>query len=322
MQPEPLLIAIVGPTGSGKSDLGLTVAETFGGEIVNCDSVQVHRYLDIGTAKTPLSERRGIPHHMIDIADPDELVTAGDYAMKGRTVLHDIAQRGRLPVIVGGTGFYLRALIEGLFAGPRRDPLLRERLSTRARQRPRSLHRILARLDRAAALRIHPNDTNKLIRALEVCLLTRRPLSSLHGQGRDALQGFRITKIGLNPPRDELYARLETRTRRMFEAGLLEEVRQILALGFRADSKSLGSLGYRQAIQALKGEITLEQATELTLQETRRYAKRQWTWFRREPNVDWLQGFGSDTGVQFQAINRIPEIPLIAGETFSSSIRI
>jgi tRNA dimethylallyltransferase len=302
---EAPLVAIVGPTASGKSELALAVARRFPAEIVNCDSVQLYRYLDIGTAKLSPAERQGVPHHMIDVADPDELITAGDYARRVRPLLREIAARGRLPLLVGGTGFYLRALLEGLFPGPQRDPALRQRLARREAARPGSLHRILKRLDPPSAARIHPHDVNKLIRALEVCLLARQPLSRLWAEGRDSLRGFRPLKIGLDPPRTLLYTRLDQRCRAMFDRGLIEEVRQILARGFPETSKPLESLGYRQALEVLRGRLEREEAIRLTQRETRRYAKRQWTWFRRDPAIEWFQGFGSDEAVQQAVIRRI-----------------
>ena len=299
------LVAIVGPTGSGKSELALELATVFDGELVNCDSIQIYRYLNIGAAKTPIEERRGIPHHMLDIADPDEWVTAGDYAQRARAVLQDIAGRGKLPIVAGGTGFYLRALLDGLFPGPTRDPVLRSRLAGRERRKPGSLHRILARFDPASAGRIHRNDTNKLIRALEVCLLTRKPLSALHYAGRDALLGFHTLKLALDPPRAELYLKLDERSRRMFEAGLLQEVNEALLRGISPDAKALASLGYRQALQVLRAETTIEEAIVSTGNETRKYAKRQWTWFRREPGLIWLSGFGWEREVKMSAIEHV-----------------
>lgn len=292
--PEAPLVAIVGPTGSGKSELALALAELFPAEIVNCDSVQLYRYLDIGSAKLPVERRRDIPHHMIDVALPDEPMSAGDYARRVRPLLGEIVARGRIPFVVGGTGFYLRALLDGLFRGPGRDPALRARLLERQRRRPGSLHRILWRLDPASAARIHPHDVNKLIRALEVCLLTRRPLSSLWGEGRDRLEGFRPLKIGLDPPRPLLYARLEARCRAMFEAGLIDEVRRILAMGYPPTSKALEALGYRQALEVLRGRLEPDEALRLAQRQTRRYAKRQWTWFRHDPAVEWFAGFGDE----------------------------
>ncbi len=295
--PHPLL-AIVGPTGSGKSDLGLSLAERLNGEIVNCDSIQIYRGFDIGSAKIPTVLRRGIPHHLIDIADPHEAFTAGDYARRARAALNGIASRGRVPIVVGGTGFYLRALFDGLFPGPARDETLRARLAARDRARPGSLHRILSRLDPPTAARIHVHDVNKTIRALEVCLLARRPLSYLFEQGRDPLRGFHVSKIGLNPPRDALYARLDLRFSRMIGNGLLDEVRQLLASGISTAAKPFESLGYKQALAVVRGEVSLEQAIASAQMETRRYAKRQMTWFRREPDVAWLTGFGDNPEVQ------------------------
>jgi tRNA dimethylallyltransferase len=294
------LITVLGPTGSGKTDLALCLAERFNGEIVNCDSVQIYRHFDIGTAKTPLEQRRGIPHHLIDIVEPGEVFTAGDYAARARTVLAEISARNHLPIVAGGTGFYLRALFEGLFPGPRRDPATRTRLAVRERRRPGSLHRILARLDPQSAARIHANDVNKTIRALEVCLLARQPLSKMFEQGRDRLQGFEIVKAGLNPPRDALYERLDRRFEHMIAAGLLDEVRRLLQSGVSPESKPFESLGYKQALALVRGELSLEAATASAQMETRRYSKRQMTWFRRERDVTWFAGFGDDPKLQEQ----------------------
>jgi len=293
---------VLGPTGSGKSALALEIARQVGGEIVGCDSVQVYRGFDIGTAKVSRAERRGVPHHLIDLVDATAVFTAGEYARVARDVLRDIAARGRVPIVVGGTGFYLRALLEGLSPGPERDPDLRERLAERERRRPGSLHRILTRLDSKAAGRIHPNDRNKTMRALEVCLLERRPMTALFEQGRDPLTGFRTVKLGLDPPREKLYARLNERTRRMFERGLLDEVHGLIDSGVPQNAKPLQSLGYRQALDAIEGRATLAQAIEATEVETRQYAKRQLTWFRLESAVRWFQAFGDDPGTQREAL--------------------
>jgi tRNA dimethylallyltransferase len=301
LAPVAPLVAITGPTGSGKSDLALALAEEFQGEVINCDSLQVYRYFDLGTAKLSLPERRGVPHHLIDIVDPDELFTAGEYARRARIVLGEISSRRKLPIVAGGTGFYLRALLDGLFAGPERDEALRERLALRERRRPGSLHRILRRLDPAATRNIHPNDVPKVTRALEVRLLTRRRLSELFRAGRDTLCGYRILKIGLDPSRDGLYARLDERCRQMFEAGLIDEVKRILAMGFSPESKPFESHGYKQALQLLRGELTLKEATFYAQRNTRRYAKRQMTWFRQERGMVWLKGFGEEPGVRASA---------------------
>ncbi|MCL5744259.1 MAG: tRNA (adenosine(37)-N6)-dimethylallyltransferase MiaA [Acidobacteria bacterium] len=296
------MIAIVGPTGTGKSDLALRVAEAFRGEIVNCDSLQLYRYFDIGTAKLAVPERRGIPHHLLDVLDPDEIFSAGDYARHARRILGEIASRGALPVVVGGTGFYLRALVDGLFAGPERDEGLRERLVERERRRPGSLYRLLGRFDPGSLVRIHARDVHKTIRALEVSLAARRPMSQMFRAGREPLEGFRVLKVGLDPPRDALYQRLDARCRDMFEHGLVEEVQSILARGFPASAKPFESHGYRQALQLLRGELSPEQAIQSAQRNTRRYAKRQWTWFRKEPGLAWCGGFGAEQATQNAAL--------------------
>jgi len=299
------LVAVVGPTGSGKSELAVRLAEEFGGEIVNCDSLQVYRYLDIGTAKMPVEERRGIPHHLLDILNPDELFTAGEYARRGREALDEITSRGKLPIVAGGTGFYLTALLEGLFPGPPRDERMRRLLARRESKRPGWVHDLLARFDPASAARIHPEDVQKAMRAAEVLLITRRPLSSWFREARDRLEGYRTLKLGLDPPREALYAHLDERCARMFESGLYEEVKRVLSLGFPPGSKALEAHGYRQALQALQGELTPQQALFYAQRNTRHYAKRQWTWFRRDPEILWLRGFGNQAGVQEIASEKV-----------------
>jgi tRNA dimethylallyltransferase len=300
-----MLVAVVGPTGSGKSELALRIAEKFGGEVVNCDSVQLYRYFDIGSAKVPSEQRRGIAHHLIDVLEPDEICSAGDYARRGRSVLHEIAGRGRLPVVAGGTGFYLRALLEGLFPGPSRNEAIRKRLREREERRPGSLHRILERLDPRAATKIHGNDVQKTLRALEVMLLERRPLAELFERGREPLTGFHAIKIGLDPPREELYAAIDSRLAGMFESGLLAEVRGLLAKGIPRTAKPFETLGYKQALAAVEGRIMAEEALASAQMETRRYAKRQMTWFKRERDVFWLAGFGGSAEVKSAALERI-----------------
>lgn len=298
---------VLGPTGSGKSELAIQIAVVLGGEIVNCDSLQIYRRFDIGTAKVPEAARRSVPHHLIDLIDPGQHFTAGDYAREARAVLHDIAARGRIPIVVGGTGFYLRALLDGLSHGPLRNPALRQRLERREQKRPLSLYRILSRLDPTASSRIHANDTKKIIRALEVRLLEGRPITELFARGRDPLTGFHPIKLGLNPPRGLLNQRLDARTVCMFESGLVEEVRILLSSGVSRDAKPLESLGYKQALQVLEGRLTFEEALQSTQLETRRYAKRQVTWFRKEPDVHWLEGFGDNREVQAQALAMVEE---------------
>ena len=299
---EPLLVVILGPTASGKTALSLALAEKFAGEIVNCDSVAVYRDFEVGTAKPSTAERARAPHHLFDIADPTEEMTAGEYARRARGVLAEIAARGRLPIVVGGTGLYLRALLEGLFAGPQRSEELRERLRARVSERGSAyLHKILLRLDRASAVKIHANDAPKLIRAIEVCLASRQKMSDLWQQGRDPLRGFRILRLGLEPERTALYDRINARAARMFEYGLVEETQGLIAK-HGAAVRPLTSLGYRQAGQLLHGELTKDQAVHAAQQSHRNYAKRQMTWFRREPEVRWLRGFGDNAAIQSEAL--------------------
>jgi tRNA dimethylallyltransferase len=300
--PAMPLVAIVGPTASGKSDLALVIAKRFGGEILNCDSLQMYRYFDIGTAKLPPERREGIPHYFLDVLEPDQQFAAGEYMRQGRAVLAEITGRARLPVVVGGTGFYLRALIDGLFVGPQRSTELRERLQQRgASKGPPYLHRLLRRLDAAAAGQIHPNDEPKTIRAIEVCLLARKPVSALHREGRDRLTGYHAIKLGLNPPRDALYDRINQRARQMLEGGLIQEVQGILARGYASTVPPMGSHGYRQALDYLQGRLSLDEAVYHAQTRTRQYAKRQMTWFRKESDILWLNGFGSDIKVQDEA---------------------
>jgi tRNA dimethylallyltransferase len=299
--PEPLLVVILGPTASGKTALSLEFAQKFNGEIVNCDSVAMYREFDIGTAKPSAAERARAPHHLFDFVEPTLFMTAGEYARQSRQALAEINSRQRLPIVVGGTGLYLRALLEGLFPGPQRSEELRDRLRESAASRgPNHLHRVLRRLDRAAAEKVHANDIPKLIRAIEVCLASRQKMSDLWQQGRDPLQGFRILRVGLDPDRAALYERINERARQMFETGLIEETKSLLGK-YGTTARPLASLGYKQAVQFLRGELTREQAIQSAQQAHRNYAKRQMTWFRREPEVHWLSGFGDDERIQREA---------------------
>jgi tRNA dimethylallyltransferase len=284
------LVVIAGPTASGKSSLAIALALRFGGEIISCDSVAVYREFQIGTAKPSLVERNRVPHHLLDVVAPDVYFTAGEYARLARTAARQITERGRIPIVCGGTGLYLRAMLDGLFAGPGRDEQLRTRL--RRRQRPPSLWRLLRRLDPEAAARIHSNDEPKLIRAIEVCASSDLPMSELLRNGRDPIQGFRILRIGLTPERSELYEHINLRCAAMFEQGLIEETRTLLER-WGSDVFAMHSLGYRQAAEHLRGECSLAEAIASAQQGHRNYAKRQLTWFRREQEMNWLPCFGT-----------------------------
>ena len=311
---DSLLVVILGPTASGKTALSLALAQKFDGEIVNCDSGAMVREFDIGTAKPSASELASAEHHLFDCVDPAQYITAGEYARQARQVLKEINLRHHLPIVVGGTGLYLRALLEGLFPGPQRSEELRERLrESAATHSSNHLHRILRRLDRAAAELVHANDIPKLIRAIEVCLASRQKMSELWQQGRDPMRGFRILRLGLDPERGALYDRINQRASRMFEAGLIEETERLLAK-YGAAARPLASLGYKQAVQLLRGELTCEQALQAAQQAHRNYAKRQMTWFRREPEVVWLKGFGDDEEIQQRAFR---SVGLVAGPEVS-----
>ena len=302
---EPLLVVLLGPTASGKTALSLVLAEKFRGEIVNCDSVAMYRELEIGTAKPTPAEQARVTHHLLDCVALTDYITAGEYSRRARTALQEIKQRGRLPIIVGGTGLYLRALLDGLSPGPPRQETLRDRLRERAATRSTGyLHRMLLRMDPAAAEKIHAHDTPKLIRAIEVRLAARQQLTELWKQGREPLQGFRILRLGLDADRAALYERINHRAQAMFDAGLVEETRGLVAK-YGDTLKLLGALGYRQAMQFLKGELTQADAVSAAQQAHRNYAKRQMTWFRREPNVHWLRGFGDNREIQQAAVAEI-----------------
>jgi len=294
-------LVVAGPTGSGKSELALLLAESFQGEIVNCDSIQVYRGLEIGSAKLPGAARRGVPHHLLDILDIDQELTAGAYARLARETMRQVRERGHVPMVTGGTGFYIRALFDGLSPAPVRDEALRRRLHGLAERRPAALHRFLRMHDPVAARRIHANDRQKLIRALEITLAGGRSASETQAAPRNRLEDFAVLKLGLAPPRDRLYERLDRRSAALFEEGLLEETRGLLEGGARPGDKALQSLGYKQAVAVLAGRLKLDEAIRECQAKTRQYAKRQMTWFRHEPGIEWLEGFGFDAAVQQQA---------------------
>lgn len=306
MSALPRLIVILGPTATGKSDLGIALAEKLGGEILVCDSTQVYRHFDIGTAKVSASEQRGISHHLVDLVEPDELFTAGEFRRRALEALEDVSRRKKLPILTAGTGLYLRALLLGLADAPERSDELRDRLRKRIELRGAEyLHKILARMDPATAARIAPPDTQKIIRAIEMRLLAGKPVNEIHSGGRAPLEGYDVLKIGLLPPRPALYARIDSRVNAMIAAGWLEEVRQLVAGNVSPTSKPFQFIGYAELREHLSGRLPIQQAIEQVQQATRRFAKRQITWFRKEPNVHWLSGFGDDAAITTSAFELI-----------------
>jgi tRNA dimethylallyltransferase len=301
--PESPLIVLAGPTASGKTALALHLAQQLNGEIVSCDSVAVYRDMEIGTAKPTLTERTLVAHHLIDVVTPDQHCTAGDYSRLARESLAGITSRGHVPIVAGGTGLYLRALIDGLFPAPPQTPGRRERLRSLATTRgPAYLHRLLTRLDPAAATAIHANDVPKVIRAVEVSLAANQPLTEQWQQGRDTLTGYRILRLGLNPPRALLYDRINLRAADMFDRGLVEETQSLIAR-YGPDCRPFTSLGYAEASAVLNHQLTRDQAVAQAQQGHRNYAKRQLTWFRREPHMHWLEGIGSDPAIIHRAMH-------------------
>lgn len=298
------MVCIIGPTSGGKSSLAVRIAGTLDGEIVNCDSMQMVRELEIGTAKPSARERSIVPHHLFDFISLPETYSAGRYMADARKVCNEVRGRGKVPIVTGGTGLYLRALLRGMFEGPSRSDEIRRRLDRIAEKKGLAfLHVLLSRKDPEAASRIEPGDRIRLFRALEVQISTGRPFSSLLG-GEEPLSGFRVVKIGLDPPRPLLYERINRRAERMFQEGLLEETRKLLEHGYDASCKGFEALGYRHAIRVIQGVMDQSKALELTQRDSRRYAKRQMTWFRREPGVEWIHDTG-DTEEAFRAAMEI-----------------
>jgi tRNA dimethylallyltransferase len=299
---DAALLAIIGPTASGKSALGVFLAREFGGEVVACDSTQLYRGFDIGTAKPTSAELASTPHHLLDVLDPAEDSTAGGYRERALVILDDLRARSQLPVFTVGTGLYLRALLEGLADLPLRSEGLRKRLRATAIEHGAGhLHAMLARLDAHAAQQISSADEQKLIRAIEICLLAKKPLTEIHRAGRSPLIGWRVVKLGLQPEREALYQRIHNRTEAMLQAGWLEEVSRLNSSGLSENARPFNFIGYRELRSHLRGEITLDAARSAIRQGTRQYAKRQLTWFRREKDVHWLAGFGDNQDVQFAA---------------------
>ena len=317
--PASPLVVIVGPTASGKSALGVRLAMQFDGEVVACDSTQLYRGFDIGTAKPSLAERGGIPHHLLDVLNADESSTAGDYRERAERVLEDLKLRGKLPVFSAGTGLYLRALLEGFAELPQRSEEIRERLRQSAGEHgPGYLHRTLAKLDPATAEKIAPTDEQKIIRAIEVCMLTSKPLSEVHRGERKPLVGWTAIKIGLQPPRDALIERIHARTDAMLSGGWLEEVRSLMQEDFPENAKPFDFIGYRELRSVLRNQMPLADARTAIQQATRQYAKRQLTWFRREHGVHWLAGFGDDAKIQDAAASHLARHGLVSARSQDS----
>ncbi len=295
---KPLVVAILGPTATGKSALALAVAERYDGEIINCDSTAVYRGFDIGTDKIAPADRRGIPHHLIDIVDPTEDYTAAQYARDAAAIIRDIHARGRLPILAGGTGFYFRALTRGLFPGPGRNPGLRQRLESIAGRRGvASLHRLLRKIDPGSARRIQPRDLKRLVRALEVFFLTGRPLTAHFADTASPIADLEVLAVGLRLPAARISERVTRRVDQQFARGLLDEIRTLLARGIPEDARPFGGLVYRQALEHLHGVRDEASTRALIAQENRRYARRQLIWFRKEPNLSWFDGPGESPAI-------------------------
>ena len=298
------MLALVGPTAIGKTELSLAIAEKFSGEIIGVDSMQVYRYMDIGTAKPTLQERSRVPHYLIDVVDPDEDYSVGRYVEDAEQAIQLVVQNSHIPLLVGGTGMYLRGLLDGLTEFETADPAVRERLKQRLAEKDgrQQLYSELVRLDPESAARIHPNDSQRLLRALEIHLITGTPWSQHLKTGEKGKKLHNIVKIGLTCDRNVLFQRINKRVRQMMEQGLEQEVRTLLARGYHGNLKSMQAIGYRHMINYLAGNWTLAKTMELLARDTRHYAKRQYTWFRSDPEINWFQPSERD-GV-FRAIEK------------------
>jgi tRNA dimethylallyltransferase len=311
MSDLPRLIVILGPTASGKSALGVKLAERLGGEVLVCDSTQAYRHFDIGTAKVSPAEQRGIPHHLVDLVEPQEVFTAGEYRRRALEVLADLRRRDKVPILTAGTGLYLRALLEGLSDAPERSEELRDRLRKKVELHgPAYLHRLLTRMDREAAARIAPRDTQKIIRAIEIRALAKKSVGDVHRGGRTRLEGYAVIKIGLQPDRAALYAKIDARVEAMLRAGWMEEVRSLISQGVPADAKAFQFIGYSELRSCTEAGRGAEEASEQIKQSTRQFAKRQITWFRKETEVRWLAGFGDDPDILTAVLGLLRGQPL------------
>lgn len=300
------IVAIVGPTATGKSALGIALAERFGGEVLACDSTAVYRGIDIGTDKVPVAAQRGIPHHLVDLVGPTDLFDAARYAAEAARVARSVVARGRLPVLVGGTGFYYRALVRGMFPGPTRDESLRDRLGrVAARKGPDALHRWLARVDAASARRIQPRDLMRIVRALEVYLLTGRPLTAHFDETRSPIDDFAVLTIGLRLPREVLLPRVTRRVDEQLRAGVVEEVDRLMAAGVPATAHALSGLVYRQIVELRAGVRDMAATRDLIVRENMRYARRQLVWFRGEPAVHWIDAPGESEAARAGAVRTV-----------------